>query len=412
MRAGFDIRTLGAYVWVHDLIAVNDDARDAALVRHRALLWRWHSDSLTGTLADPVRAFTEWSSPLTDADLHRLEPYAVLFLQWEARFPQLWRENWIFSPWSAKEGVLGTFVRRGVAAPQTQTALEDLLIGAVHRVQRCQDRWYWRLARRVDSPRLRARLRQAAEHADEVVRLRARYVLWLIEHPDEPVDSRTWRRWRRTVGVPVTVPCSASELAALPATEAAAMLVGLSTMELAAVFEASEAGPAARIAAAIQDTAVVARAVQVMDARTAARMLRVMPQPLAAELLTVMPPEMAAVRFPPPQCDQVLRLMPAAQAVVRLAAMSPKIAGDHLRRLPKTEAADFVMVMDPAAAAQALAAMADWWEPGRILASMPEDIALAYIARIPAKDRDHARWTLEMQRFRAAVSTSIGKAEQ
>jgi hypothetical protein len=31
---------------------------------------------------------------------------------------------------------------------------------------------------------------------------------------------------------------------------------------------------------------------------------------------------------------------------------------------------------------------------------------------MPAKDRDHARWTLEMQRFHTAVSTSIAKAEQ
>lgn len=412
MREGFDVRTLGAYAWVEDLIALDDDARGAALARHRTLLWRWYRDSPTGTLADPVRAFTQWSSPLTDAELHLLEPYAVVFLQWEARFPQEWRENWIFSPWSAKEGVLDTFVRRGVAAPQTQTALEDLLIGAVYRVQRCQDRWYWRLVRRVDSPTLRARLGLAAEHADERVRLRAQYVLWVIEHPNEPVDSRTWRRWRRKVGVPVTVPASASELAALPATEAAAMLAGLSTVEVAAVFEASEAGPAARIAVAIQDAAVVARAVELMDARTAARMLRVMPQPFAAELLTLMPPEVAAIRFPPPKCDQVLRLMPAAQAVARLAAMPPKVAGGHLRSLHATQAADFVMAMDPAAAGQVLAAMDDWWEPGRILASVPEDVALALVARMPANYRDQARWTLEMQRFRMAVSTSIAKAEQ
>ena len=36
-----------------------------------------------------------------------------------------------------------------------------------------QDRWYWRLARRLDSPQLRARLEAAAEDAEERTRLRA-----------------------------------------------------------------------------------------------------------------------------------------------------------------------------------------------------------------------------------------------
>jgi hypothetical protein len=45
----------------------------------------------------------------------------------------------------------------------------------------------------------------------------------------------------------VSVSRSVSELAALPAADAAALVAGLSTAELAAVFEALEAGPGARI---------------------------------------------------------------------------------------------------------------------------------------------------------------------
>lgn len=405
----FDLRTLDAYEWNRDLIAVDDEVREAALARHHALLWRRYPNRPSGTVVDPVQAFLQWDSPLSEAELRRLEPYAVLFLRWEARFPVQWRVGWSFSPWSAKEGVLEAFIRHG-AQPETRTALEELLIGAVHRVQRCQDRWYWRLARHIDGAGLRAGLGRAAEHADAPVRLRARYVLWLIEHPDEPVTSRAWRRWRRTAGVSVSH--SASELAALPAADAATLVAGLGTAELAAVFEALEAGPGARIAAAIEDVAAVAAAVESMDARTAARLLSAMPQTRAAELLAAVHADLAAARFPPPKRDRILRLMSPAQALARLSAMAPTVAGGHLQMWPAADAAEMLTVMDPTRAAQVLAAMDSWWASGEVLAAMPHDVASGLVARASERDRARLRWELETARFRSAAQTSIAQSAQ
>jgi flagellar motility protein MotE (MotC chaperone) len=409
LRDHFDVRTLDAYEWGRDLVAVDDEVREAALARHHALLWQRHPDRPSGTVVDPVRAFLQRDFPFSAADLGRLESYAVLFLRWEARFPVQWRAGWSFSPWSAKEEVLGAFMRHG-AQPETRTALEDLLIGAVHRVQRCQDGWYWRLARHIDGARLRAGLGRAAEHADAPVRLRARYVLWLIEHPDEAVTSRAWRRWRRTVGV--SAARSASELAALPAADAAALVAGLSTAELAVMFEALEAGPGARIAAAIEDVAAVASAVEAMDTRTAARLLSAMPQTRAAELLVAMPADPAAARFPSPKHNRILRLMSPAQALDRLSAMAPTVAGGHLEGWPATDAAEMLTMMDPTRAAHALAAMHFWWQTGGVLAAMPHDVAAGLVARVPERDRARVRWDLETVRFRSAAQASIARSGQ
>ena len=411
MPARFDVRTLDAYEWVHDLVTPAEVAREVALTRHHALLWRRDRDGLTGTIIDPVHALLQCDLPLPGEERGRLEPYAVLFLQWEARFPQQWRESWTSSPWTTKEAVLAAFIRQG-ALPETRTALQDLLVGAVHRVQRCQDRWYWRLARHIDGPALQGRLRHAVEHGDERVRLRARYVLWLIEHPEEVVTSRAWRRWRRTVGVAGTSARSAPQLSALPAAQAAASLVGLSTAELAVVFEALEAGPAARIAAAIEDRAAVARAVEAMDARTAARMLRGMAQPKAAELLAGVSADAAAARFPPPGQDRILRLMNPAAALARLSAMAPSTAAGHLRLWPAADSAEMFTAMDPAHACLVLAAMDDWWKPGEILAAMPDHVAQDLLARVPQRDRARMRWQLEMARFHSAARTSASAGER
>ncbi len=253
----------------------------------------------------------------------------MLFLHWELRFPAEWRDGWLHSPWSEKEAILKTFCVRG-ATPQTGPALADLLIAAVSRVQRCQDRWYWRVARRIVSPQLRGRLEAAAEGAGERTRLRARFVLWVLDHPDEGTGSAAWRRWLRSEGRPVMLPVAALGLADMKPAAAASLLADLAPADLARVLEGLHAGPAARILQQIQPIERAARAVELMDARMAARALKVMDLPAAAGVLAAMDPPAAAARFPGPSRAQLLLLMGTDAAVARLRAMTPTAAGERL----------------------------------------------------------------------------------
>lgn len=148
----------------------DENLHPRALARHRELLGRalHHSygPGRTGTLADPVRAFSGLVVPRVPSTQsrevrERLAPYGLLFLQWEQRYPGEWRQvGWPLSPWSAKEAVLRAFCAGG-PSPLTRAPLEALLVAAVRRPQRCQDRWYWELARRLDTPGLRGAITTA-----------------------------------------------------------------------------------------------------------------------------------------------------------------------------------------------------------------------------------------------------------
>jgi hypothetical protein len=213
-----DFGDLSGYGWVYELVDVRPGVRAAALDRHRSLMGGTVADGRSGTLVDLVSAITRYSydaDAVSPQTFERLAPYGVLFLQWELRFPVEWRDGWPYSPWSAKEAVLNTFCVRG-PTPQTGPALADLLIAAVGRTQRCQDRWYCRLARRIETPQLRTRLAAAAAGASEQTQLRARFVLWVLDHPDEGTGSAAWRRWLRSEGHPVT-PASVPGRAGRPA---------------------------------------------------------------------------------------------------------------------------------------------------------------------------------------------------
>jgi hypothetical protein len=143
-----DFGDFGRYGWVFELIDARPGVRAGALARHRSLMGAALADGRSGTLVDLLSAFIRYSYDADAVDPRTyglLAGYGVLFLQWELRFPAEWRGGWPYSPWSAKEAVLETFCVRG-PTPQTGPALADLLIAAVSRVQRGQDRWYWRLA--------------------------------------------------------------------------------------------------------------------------------------------------------------------------------------------------------------------------------------------------------------------------
>ena len=323
------------------------------------------ADGSSGTLVDLVSAIARYGY---DADaaadpqtFERIAGYGVLFLQWELRFPVEWRDGWPYSPWSAKEAVLKAFWVRG-ATPQTGPALADLLIAAVGRTHRCQDRWYWRLAQRIETPQLRARLQAEAADAGEQTRLRARFVLWLLDHPAEGTGSAAWRRWLRSERMSSDAAGRRTGPTDMQPAAAASILADLAPPALAQVLEGLHAGPAARILQRIQPTELAASAVGLMDARMAARVLKAMDRWAAAVVLAAMDPGAAAARFPGPSRSQLLLLIGTDAAVARLRLMTPTAAGQRLEHLPPEKAAALLMALDPAFAAGALAGMG-WWGP-------------------------------------------------
>lgn len=330
------------YDWVYELIDADPAVRASALARHNALLdeWQGYGES-SGTLLDLVTSFSGWWRASRQPDL---APYALLFLQWELRFPEEWRDSWCNSPWSAKEGVLKAFCGDG-PTPQTAAPLEDLVIGTVRRVQRCQDRWYWRLARVIDSPSLRARLVEAGHDDEERTRLRARYLLWLMDHPAANINSAGWRRWLRSEGRPLAHPVAALDLAAMKPAAAAAELVDLAPPDLARVLESLHAGPAARIITAIRTVGPAVRAIELMDGRMAARALKAMEPHHAAAVLSAMTPAAAAARYPGPS-REILMCLDTFTAVAQLRAMPPSTAIRRLSYLPREKAMALVRHLD------------------------------------------------------------------
>jgi hypothetical protein len=138
-----------------------------------------------------------WSS---DRDETETAPYAVLFLRWEADFPDEWRTASPWSPWGLKQGILRGFVKVGPVGHER--ALADLVMDAVGRRQRCEDGWYAAVARHLDGPELRSRLAEAEEAGDPVVRLRAGYVGRVLDDRSMKVTLASWKRWVAAAEVP------------------------------------------------------------------------------------------------------------------------------------------------------------------------------------------------------------------
>jgi hypothetical protein len=386
---------LGTYDWVHGLIDADGRVRAKALARHHLLIDRWLPGQRrpTGTLCDLVGAFTGFRHPSEvpgGEEYQFLAPYGVLFLQWELLYPAEWRDGRIWSPWSVKEAILETFCARG-PTPETGPALADLLLAAVCRVQRCQDRWYWKLARRIGDPALRGRLAAAGDDATERTRLRARFVLWVMDHPQETTGSAAWRRWLRSEGRPAAH-AAALELAAMKPAAAASVLADLPPPDAAHVLEGLHAGPAGRILAAMRPVELAGRAAAQMDVRMAARALKAMEQPAAAAVLEAMDPAAAAARFPGISRSDLLLLVDTSAALARLRAMAPAAAGERLDFVPLQAAASLINRLDPDLAARIMAQM--WrWDPSRLLPLMPPETAAALRILLrsdrASSDREH-----------------------
>lgn len=124
-------------------------------------------------------------------------PYAMLYLRWEARYPDEWLA--FGSNWGTKAGILRDLAwsaRRLPPLPAIASQLEDLVVMAVRREYRCEDVGYARLARTIASPGLRAKLTATAQDATGIGRTHANYLLWLLDHPDVPRPKVSqWRAW-------------------------------------------------------------------------------------------------------------------------------------------------------------------------------------------------------------------------
>ncbi|MGI3198032.1 hypothetical protein ACRJ4W_03900 [Streptomyces sp. GLT-R25] len=87
-------------------------------------------------------------------------PYALLFLEWEARYPEEWTRH--AKAWGTKEGLIRDLATDAVGQdPVARTKLIDLVEIVVRRAYRCKDREYVRIARVVDGDPLRVRLEGA-----------------------------------------------------------------------------------------------------------------------------------------------------------------------------------------------------------------------------------------------------------
>ncbi|GGW74650.1 hypothetical protein GCM10010350_69340 [Streptomyces galilaeus] len=206
--------------WAYGLIAEDPADRAAALVRladaqrsvNQALgrfneLWRAMVPLGRQAYQDPafLRAHEEyiaagryvlpnalWNRPPGDIRVWPGLPYALLFLEWEARYPRDWTLH--AKKWGTKQLLIRNVAVAGHDDP-VRTKLTDLVEIAVQRPYRCKDREYVRIARAVDSQDLRGRLSTAAQTDNPWARRQAGYVLWLLDHPELPNTLHVWRTW-------------------------------------------------------------------------------------------------------------------------------------------------------------------------------------------------------------------------
>jgi hypothetical protein len=220
---------LDARSWVFDLVARDDGVRGRALARHQTLMaasragQHWVNDvwerAGTSTPAEPdlaaemdqARAYHSShrsqtifgyldrflaAEPQDTATRAMYGPFVLVYLRWEGDYPDEWRspDSNHGSPWTCKEVVLGRLARYGVP-DEIRPATADLIITAIGRPYRCKDWMYGQLVRYVADAAFLDGAAALLDARDPLVRLRARFVLDLIEYPERRVKRSTWRRW-------------------------------------------------------------------------------------------------------------------------------------------------------------------------------------------------------------------------
>ncbi|MGG2460633.1 hypothetical protein ACO0M4_12580 [Streptomyces sp. RGM 3693] len=200
--------------WAYGLVASDPAARAAAL-SHLAEAQR-NTQTAIDLLNEswqrmwPSRAWTKaawkycvvrqhslpdalWDRP-TDADITKWPglPFALLFLEWEAKCPQEWTRH--AKAWGTKQSLLRDLAVDNHSEP-VKAKLSELLDLVVQRPYRCKDREYVRICRVMDGNDLRARLTSAAESDNPWPQRHAGYILWLLDRPEVPNTRHVWRTW-------------------------------------------------------------------------------------------------------------------------------------------------------------------------------------------------------------------------
>ncbi|MEV4455336.1 hypothetical protein [Microbispora sp. NPDC049633] len=138
----------------------------------------------------PVESYAQWGGL----------KYLLLYLEWESRYPDEWMAN--AKSWGTKGGGLRDLTRALPYLPdEIVDQLARLVSLAVRREHRVEDMRYAILARAVGGGRLRPLLAEIAGDGHEKIRLRARYLLWLLDHPELPTPkSSQWVAWLKSQG--------------------------------------------------------------------------------------------------------------------------------------------------------------------------------------------------------------------
>jgi hypothetical protein len=131
----------------------------------------------------------------------RYAPFVLLYLVWEGRCPDDWREpaNNMWSAWGRKESVLHALAKRGVPAA-IRPQVTDLVVDVVRRRYRCKDWMYAGLVRHVGDEWFHERVRGLLLDDEPVVRQRAEFLLHVAAHAEVRVTRKSWRWWLDSVG--------------------------------------------------------------------------------------------------------------------------------------------------------------------------------------------------------------------
>jgi hypothetical protein len=103
----------------------------------------------------------------------------------------------MWSPWGTKEDLLRALGRNGVPE-EVRPQVTDLIVAALQRPYRCKDWGYARLVRHVSDAQFISRIETLLDADDPLIRLRAQFILHVVEHPAHNITRMSWERWLRT----------------------------------------------------------------------------------------------------------------------------------------------------------------------------------------------------------------------